>query len=288
MRIFLTFLSLIILNSLFAQEDSEKPKDRPVRAPFTSGYLIDNQTTLVYPRNTFEYVIQHRFGDMTNGISDVFGMYAPGANIRMALNYVIYDNVQIGYGLAKKNMYSDFNIKWAVFEQTRKNTFPVALTFYANFGIDSREKSVFGKDFKSADRISYFSQAIVSRKFNHWLSLQVASSFTHYNKVDSLLDHDKIALHFSGKASVSPTLAVIFNYDLPLKIKGISEHLVFTNHPKPNFAIGIEIGTTSHAFQIFAGTSNAILPQDIIMYNQNDWTKGEMSLGFVMTRVWNF
>lgn len=287
----LLIIALIAMSfTLFAQDEGDKPKkkDKPVREPFASGYLIDNQTTVIPAVNTFEYVIQHRFGGMDNGISDVFGIYAPGANVRLGFNYVILKNVQVGYGLAKKNMYSDFNIKWTILEQTRKNSIPVAVGVYANFAIDSREKATFGKNYEFTNRLSYFSQIMVGRKFGNWFTLQSSFSFSHYNSVDANLDHDKVGVHFTGRAKFSPTGSFIFNYDIPLKINSISEHQEFTNHPKHNIAGGLEIATSTHAFQIFVGNSAGLLPQDIMMYNQNSWSEGQQSFGFVITRLWNF
>lgn len=155
-------------------------------------------------------------------------------------------------------------------------------------GIDGRNNSVFGKDYKFSNRLNYFSQIIVGRKFTNWLSLQVAGSFTHYNQVDAKLDHDKIGVHFNGRIKFSPQGSFIFNYDMPLQIKGISEHTEFTNAPKPNLSFGAEVATSTHAFQIVIGTSSGLLPQEVIMYNQNDFTKGEMSIGFLITRLWSF
>ncbi|MEK7720255.1 MAG: DUF5777 family beta-barrel protein [Bacteroidota bacterium] len=43
--------------------------------------------------NTLESVIQHKFGGMGNGKKDLFGIMAPGANVRIALDYVIAKNL---------------------------------------------------------------------------------------------------------------------------------------------------------------------------------------------------
>ena len=83
-------LSGLLYSISFAQEEEEK--DKPVRAPFESGYLIDNQTTMIPIKGTLEYAIQHKFGTMENGLSDVWGIYAPGANVRLGLNYVPVTN----------------------------------------------------------------------------------------------------------------------------------------------------------------------------------------------------
>jgi len=75
-----------------------KEKDKPVRSPFESGYLIGAQTTVIQNVNTLEAVIQHTFGTIQNGHSDLWGIYAPGANIRLGLDYVIAKNFQMGIG----------------------------------------------------------------------------------------------------------------------------------------------------------------------------------------------
>lgn len=278
-----------------------KEKDKPVRSPFESGYLIDAQTTVIPAVNTLEAVIQHKFGPIENGHSDLWGIYAPGTNIRLGLNYVILKNFQVGVGITKKNMTPDLNAKWTIFNQTRKNTFPVAVALYGNMAIDGRNTSAFESGqvreayhrglyerYKSLDRLSFFSELIIGRKFNDWLSLQAAVSFTHYNSVGVLYDHDKIGVHFNGRIKVSPQGSIIFNYDAPLKIKEISEQHEWTNHPKPNLAFGYEVSTSTHAFQIYMGTANGLLPQDNMMWNQNDFTKHQFSIGFNITRLWGF
>ncbi|MBT3385912.1 MAG: hypothetical protein HN778_20555 [Prolixibacteraceae bacterium] len=303
MKKYVLFIILFVLGlqTVFAQEEETKEKDKPVRSPFESGYLIDNQTTLVPVEGTLEYVIQHKFGTMSNGMTDLYGIYSPGANIRLGLNYVPIKNVQVGIGATKKNKYTDLNAKWTILEQTRENTIPIAVSLYGMVAVDGRNESLFGSgkivDTKGPtlptqiafnDRLSYFSQIIIGRKFTDWLSLQAAASFTHYNMVGWEYDHDKIAVHFNGRIKFSPQTSFIFNYDIPLKIKDISEQWEWTDHPKPNLAFGVEISTSTHAFQIYAGTADGIIPQDMVMWNLNDWKDKGLAIGMTITRLWNF
>jgi hypothetical protein len=120
------------------------------------------------------------------------------------------------------------------------------------------------------------------------LSLQAGTSFTHYNLSERGVDHDKIGAHFAGRINFSPQSSFVFNYDVPLKIKDISEHREFINHPKPNLAVGIEIATSTHAFQVYIGSAGSIIPQENMLYNHNDWKDGGPAIGFVITRLWNF
>ncbi|MFZ5430986.1 MAG: DUF5777 family beta-barrel protein [Bacteroidota bacterium] len=307
------FLSIFICSLFFAipvfgQDETEeapvKQKPRPVRSPWSSGLLIDNQTSVIYSPKTLEFVIQHKFGSVENGRSDLFGLYAPAHDIRLGLNYVIMRNVQAGWGISKTKMYNDFNLKWTVFEQTREETMPVSVTLFGNMAIDGRSKEFFESrkynhssdpdgpftehPYRFGQRMSYFSQLIIGRKFNEWLSVQAAASFTHYNLTERNVDHDKIGAHVSGRVKLSPQSSIVFNYDAPLKIKDISEQREFINHPKPNLALGWEVATSTHAFQMYIGSAGSIIPQENMLYNQNDWQDGGLAVGFVITRLWNF
>jgi len=302
--LFIILFSLISVIS-FAQDAATdsiavKEKDKPVRSPFESGYLIGAQTTVIQNVKTLEAVIQHTFGTIQNGHSDLWGIYAPGANIRLGLDYVIMKNFQIGIGETKKNMMTDLNAKWTIIQQTRKNTFPVAIALYGNVAVDGRNISAFESglvrqgytgptySFTFYDRLSFFSELIIGRKFTDRLSLQAGLSLSHYNSVGTVYDHDKIGLHLNGRMKVSPQGSVIFNYDAPLKIKEITEQISWTNPPKPNLAFGYEISTSTHAFQIYMGTADGLLPQDNMMWNQNDFTKHQLFIGFNITRLWGF
>jgi len=301
MKNYILFLLLTIMpfSGIFAQEEEEK--DKPVRFPFASGYLIDFPSTLVPVPGTLEFAIQHKFGSVDNGMSDFFGIYAPGANIRLGLNYVPVTNLQIGMGLTKEKMHTDLNAKWTIVEQTRENTIPVAVALYGVLAVDGRNISSFGTGnvwhsgegdavfgIEFPDRWSYFSQLIISRKFTERLSLQAGASFTHYNMVDPEFDHDKIGVHFSGRYNFSPQSSFIFNYDVPLEIQEISEQRTVPEYHQPNLSLGWEISTSTHAFQIFVGNSRGLLPQEIMMWNSNEINMDNMAFGFVITRLWNF
>jgi hypothetical protein len=259
----------------------------PVKYSYENGMVIDNQTNQMQPAKTLEFDIQHRFGTMENGISDLWGIYG-AANTRLALSYTATDWLQVGYGISKQNMISDFSLKANLLQQTKDNKVPVSVTYYGNLSIDGTADENFGKNYKFVDRFGYFNELLVTRKFANWFSFSLGGSFTHFNKVDSLMEHDKIALHFITRFKISQQSSIVVNYDQPLKIDGIKEWEDFTNPPKSNLGIGWEIATNTHTFQIFVATSTFMVPQYNAMYNQNDWTDGDLFFGFNITRVWNF
>jgi hypothetical protein len=129
---------------------------------------------------------------------------------------------------------------------------------------------------------------IIGRRFNDFVSVQANASFTHYNITEPGIDHDKISVGFNGRVNISPQSSIMIQYDIPLKIKGITEHRDFLNPAKPNLGIGWEIRTSTHAFHIYLSSTDAMIPQHSALYNQNDWTKGDLMFGFSITRLWSF
>jgi len=297
-KILLSIAAVLLFNLLvFAQEEEqEKVKDKPVTEQFGSGWLIDNQTSFIPSTKTLEFVIQHRFGDMSNGLSDIWGIYSPGANIRLGLSYVVIDKLQLGYGLTMKNMTSDFSAKYNILEQTRKNTIPLFLTFYGNIGVDGRNKDAFGENYKGSHRVSYFAELIVGRKFNDWLSFEARGNWTHFNIMQPGYDHDRIGIGFDGRIKFSPQSSLFLQYNIPLKIASISENKNADNtwedlkFPYDNMGIGYEVNTGAHSIQIYVVSSKGILPQYSYIENPYEWTKGNTGLmfGFTMTRLWSY
>ena len=69
----------------------------------------------------------------------------------------------------------------------------------------------------------------------------------------------------------------------------IPENSTYKN-PQPIIALGFEIATAAHSFQIFVTTGNSIMNQQNMVYNQNYFTnkngiKSGLALGFNITRV---
>lgn len=293
-------LTGFVFSLSFAQEtESDETPGIPVTV-FESNFLVDDQTTQVGDKKTLGFAIQHKFATMNNGISDLWGLYGPGTNIRLALDYVPVKNVQIGAGISKGKMMTDLNAKWSILKQTDNNKVPVSLALLGVIGIDGREDEAFetGKmvstkgetmpqSIEMMDKVSYFSQLIISRKFTEWLSIQGGASFTHYNMVAWDQNHDLVGLHALGRVKISPQSSITFNYNAPLKIEAISEQKEMPAY-KPNMAIGWQISTFTHAFQIYVSNAASMIPQENMMYTTSGFDKDGIAIGFTITRIWAF
>jgi hypothetical protein len=296
-------LALFVATSVIAQDTTATKKenknksllgyfilnDSKPQITYEGGMLIENQTSYMATAKTLEFNIQHRFGSMENGLEDIFGIYG-SANTRLALNYSILNWLQVGFGTTKNYKLQDFSVKANLLRQSKDGKSPVDVTYYGNLSLDARDESYFGENYNSANRAAFFNELLVSRQVTSWFTLSAGASFTHFNQVDSLYEHDKIALHFLGRIKFSPQSAIIINCDLPLQIQGIAEWSEFTNPPKYNFGFGYEATTATHVFQIFAGSANYLVPQYNVMKNQEAFFQNidNIFIGFNISRSWNF
>lgn len=314
LRVFASFLviCLLVLSSNgFAQDSTaiEGPpppvKEKPVKNTFESVWILDNQTILVPQKKTLEIDIMHRFGVVTNGYSDFWGLFAP-SNIRLGVNYVPINRLNVGVGLTKSNMLLDGNAKYSIITQT-PHKFPVSVSYYANMAYDTR-KDPDGGIFKyESQRFSFFHQVMIARKITDKLSLQIAGSLSHQNSVDGYytkndstgkvifknMKFDHFAFSFSGRYKLTDVTSLMFDYDQP-----ITKHA--TNNPNPNLALGIEFNTGGHSFQFFVGNYSYLNPQRNNLFNTNspfaytDKTTGkkvkggQFLIGFNITRLWNY
>jgi len=261
-----------------------------VKNTFDGNFIIDNQTVMVPIKGTFEFDIQHRFGTVNNGFSDLFGMFA-SATMKLGFNYTPVNNLQIGFDATNEKMEVDFNLKYAILKQTKDGSMPVSITYFGNAMADTRKKDATSIFVTFNDRLAYFNQIIIARKFSEGVSLQISPSYTHFNDLLGYLDasgkvmpkwnNDHYAISASGRFKVSEGMNLIANVDQPL-----SQHPL--DNPRPNISFGIEMKTSGHDFEIFFGNYSSLMPENNALFNQNDYRKGQFLIGFNISRLWNF
>ena len=260
--------------------------DKPERPAFESSTIINNQSNVLFNKNTLEVQMQHRFGQISEENS-LAGIYGANSNIRIALSYALFDRLTLGYGITKKNRLHDFNWKVALLRQTRSDKIPVNISYYGNFTIDGRSGSANDSIFiLRQDRYSYFHQIIIARRFSPNFSFQIAPSISHYNTVDSFMNNDRFAIAFGGRYKISPQTSILFDYSQP--ITKFDEDDFGLNYNHPGISLGLEFSTSAHAFQLFITNFNGIVPQQNYMKNTNDFFSKGALIGFNITRNYNF
>jgi hypothetical protein len=285
----LLLLLSIMLTPLFSQEETQVEKSsKPVRFTFGTSILIDNHTVATPYKGGIELEIHHRFS-LIEDYHDLFGIYG-SANTRIGLNYGITDRIMIGLGTTKDYKLQDLQWKYLILQQTEDFSMPISLSYYGNFVADLRKDEVFGDTltYRAIHRLSYFTQLIAACKINDMFSVQVAPSLAYFNSVPQYIPSSdttvykgyknlNLGISIGARANVFGNHSIIFEYDQLLTKQDIDVQ------PKPNLALGWEIGTATHTFQLFVANYSQIINQRNLVFNTNDFTKGDYLVGFNVT-----
>ena len=273
-KIVATVILVLVFMPLSGQENEDYPK-----RVFETSILIDNQTVATPFKGMLEFEIHHRFGTVNNALDDLFGLWAP-ANIRLGLNYAITDRLVIGAGTAKNYKAQDLSLKYAVLQQTSTGSVPVSVAIYGNVGLNLLNENTFGPahDWREIHRLSYFTQILVARQFGEKLSLQVAPTFIWLNAVETGYKNANYGISAGARYNVFGSHSIIAEYD-QLFNKQENEEL----NAAPQLALGWEIGTATHAFQVFFANYKDILGQYNFVYNQNSFSDGKYLIGLNVT-----
>jgi hypothetical protein len=282
-KVILLFCLSAFMASLFAQEEVQEDKSsKPVRFTFGTSILIDNHTVATPYKGGLELEIHHRFSLIEN-YHNLFGIYG-SANTRIGLNYGITDRIMVGVGTTKDYKLQDIQWKYLILQQTEDNSMPVSLSYYGNVVADLRKDDAFGpsESYRNIHRFSYFTQLIVARKINEMFSVQVAPSVVYFNSVPQYTDSTgyknlNIGISAGAKATLFGNHSLILEYDQLLTKQDLDEQ------PKPNLALGWEIGTATHTFQLFVANYSQIISQRNLIFNTNDFTRGDYLVGFNIT-----
>ena len=294
LKVGVTLIVLVFLNSFrtAAQEDlmaelsRSIPKEREfVHATFKGTRLINLQTVETLGRRTLEFRIAHRFGDFSSGGQNFWGLDGP-ATIQFHFDYGVTDRFTVGIGRASYNKTFDAFAKYNLARQTNDNSMPMTITILGSMNIVSGldpNKDVTGvdeyRDF--GNRVAYLAQLNVARKFNSKLSVQLAPLFIHYNLAYRIgYQNDVVALGLSGRYKISGHAALTGEYIY--RLNKYSSNFDFYHDA---LSLGFDLETGGHVFQVFFTNSVAINETAVIPFTESKWSKGQIRLGFNISRV---
>ena len=261
-------LAFLSTGQLFAQDEAA-----PVMPAFETLTLVDAQTTASPYKGQFMLEIQHRFSEIKE-IKDIYGIYG-SANTRIGLSYGISDKIMVGFGTTRKNMLQDLEWKYAILTQTSK--MPISLSYHGNAVLDARDQKFFGpeEDYQFAYRMSYLNELIISSRIGDKVSLQVVPTFVWFNAVPEGYSNSNASINFGGRFQVLGFSSIILEYDQPL--------IDTETDVYPNLAFGVEIGTSTHSFRVFASNYDYIVRNQNIAFNSNNPWDGDFRFGFNIT-----
>ncbi|HSZ72276.1 MAG TPA: DUF5777 family beta-barrel protein, partial [Cytophagaceae bacterium] len=202
-------------------------------------------------------------------------------DIRIAFEYGVNDRLTVGVGRSKIGELIDGYLKYRLLYQTQDNKVPVSVTLFANTAM-TEVQSTGGPLDNNANRLSYFSQVLIARKFNHNLSWQIMPGFLHRNYVyDANDENDIFVLGTGGRIKLTKRFALLADfYWIFSKYRMDRSDFYF-----PPLGLGVEIETGGHVFHLIFTNNPAIVENTFLVNSTDSWSKSQMKFGFNISRT---
>jgi len=285
---FLCGAALFALTSAQAQDSAEDllklvdtvKKKEFVTATFKTTRLINFHTIEVVGKRGLDFRISHRFGDFNTGAYNAWGIDG-GANIRLGLEYSHDGRLMFGLGRTSDQKIVDGFVKYRVLRQTTDDRNPVSITWFsgAYHTFEHVQVDGYNKYQRATDRLSYCHQVMVARKLSSRLSAQVTMAMVHFNLVDNLTDKNNCYI-LGGLIRYKFTKRQAVTVEYGHRLNNYSNAKYYDS-----FAIGYEVETGGHVFQMNFTNSFGLTENQYFMYTTSSWRSWGIRLGFNISRV---
>jgi len=290
------FLMSISLSSVYAQDDlmkiledetrNDKKKKDYATATFKTTRLMNGHTIENVAAGVLDFKVSHRFGMINSGSYQLFGL--DQASMRMGLDYGISDRLMIGVGRSTFQKQYDAFGKFKILRQATggRGSSPISVSAVSTVML----KTLKWEDPKIQNfytsRLSYAHQLIIARKFSEGLSLQLMPSFIHTNLAKTSTEpNDIFALGAGGRIKLTKRLSFNVEYYHVLPISIVEGENYMITGTKNSLAIGFDIETGGHVFQLHFTNSTGMTEKNFITETTGDFFKGDIHFGFNISRV---
>jgi hypothetical protein len=287
MKYFLTLLlasfTLIQANAqedLLNQLDKEQPKEKEITPYAFKGLQICNmQSTKLAAKGELYILISHRFGDVTEGFENFFGL--DEAITKIGGIYGFTNWLSVGLTRHRNNKIYEIAGKYKLANQI-EGGFPITIVGYNTVDINSAIKKNDFPNLKFNNRLAFTSQLLISRKFSEILSFELAPIYVHKNLYEKLVEQkDLFLLGAGGRCKLSKRLSLNLEYAARLNSTE-GEKKAFRNP----LTVGLDIETGGHVFQLVFSNSQPMNDVSVFSNTTGEWNKTKgIYFGFNMYRV---
>lgn len=305
MKRYITVLALLLSCAVFAQDDMQayldsiaaaeagsQPKDYTT-ATFKTTRIVNFPSSETTGKKLLDFRIMHRFGEVYSGsgnfAKDFFGNFFgfdKSAGIKIEFDYGVNEWLTFGIGRSSYDKIVDGTTKIRILRQTMDGKMPVSMTYQGTINCtaksDPRKDQGIDKYALFTSRLSYSNTLTIAKKFNDKWSLEVIGFHVHYNMVDDrTYTNDMFAVGIAGRYKLSARTALTFEYAYRLNEYEPGSR---TRYQDP-LAIGLDIETGGHVFQVHITNGYGINEVQFIPYSTSNAFKGMLRLGFNISRV---
>ncbi|AEV99616.1 hypothetical protein A4D02_27640 [Niastella koreensis] len=259
-------------------DKNEPQKKEHVIHAFKSSRVLNGHSIEFIGKGELDVRILHRFGEINSGPNNLFGL--DQANMRLGFDYGLLNSLTIGVGRSNSGKELDGFIKFRpVWQSTGPGSFPVSIVLVSGITAQTQPWSDTANKNYLSNRLAFYNEIIIGRKFSEHFSLQVSPVFVHRNLVALASDeNDVYAIGIGARMKLSKRIALVADYHYIAK--GLNKQVY-----KDPFSVGFDIETGGHVFQLLFTNATGMNEKAFITNTTSNWGKGSIRFGFNLSRI---
>ncbi len=277
------FFFFLLINTTFAQDDLLKELDTVSSnkneieiATFKGMQICTMQSTKMAAKNEWYFVVSHRFGDLTNGLDNFFGL--DNAYTKLGGLYGVTNWLTIGLSRHTFNKTFEGTAKYKLLSQ-EVDGFPFTIVGFHSLDINTALSKDVYPGLSETNRLAFSSQLPISRKFSDSFSLELNPIWVHKNLYDrSSEKRDQFLMAVGGRYKIAKRMSL--NLEYAARISQPKE-AIFQNP----LTFGLDIETGGHVFQMVFSNSQALNDVSYFTNANGKWNDKGIFFGFNMYRV---
>ena len=254
----------------------ETPPRSHVTNAFKSSRVINNHSIEFIGKGVLDVRFLHRFGTVNSGIKNLFGL--DQANTRIGFDYGLSNRVMAGFGRSNVGKELDAFIKYRpVWQSNDPGGSPVTIVWVSGITVNTAPWAFPELKYDFEDRLAYFHEIIIGRKFTEGFSLQLNPILVHRNLAPFNGHNNTFALGIGSRLKLTKRTAFMLDYQPVLSGRQTGT--------KDMLAVGFDIETGGHVFQLHFTNATGMNEKAFITNTTDDFWKGDIRFGFNISRV---
>lgn len=262
-------------------ESTEKKETTYTKYTFKSSRIINGHSIETVAKNHLDFRISHRFGRVNSGAYNLWGL--DQAIMKLFFDYGLTDRLTVGVGRATTGKTYDGYAKYKLLRQSSgARTMPITVVVVGGTSLNTMKPIDETQPTLFVDRMTYFGQLLIARKFSERLSLQVSPTVLHRNLTNTPYETNLVAaVGIGGRFKISKRTSLNAEY-----------FYVLPNQIDPQFkntlSVGVDIETGGHVFQLHFTNSLGMVERQFLTETTGAWGSGDIHYGFNLSRTFSF
>ncbi|WP_045025778.1 DUF5777 family beta-barrel protein [Draconibacterium sediminis] len=261
----------LLLHVILTCAASGQEEENGIENAFQGTRIVNGQSANLAGDGELRLLIQHRFGDISGGLYELFGL--DDASMRLGFEYGFGDNFNLGVGRSTWLKTYDAFAKYRLVQQ--KSDFPFSAVLSVGSSIPTIRDYFPEASDNFSDKLSWNAQLHLSKTIGKF-ALHLSPGFLETGYLYDVGENLSVfTLGTAAAVRISKKVSANLEYLAPFNSDIMGDNAL---------SLGVDIDTGGHLFQLVLSNNNRMFHQAVYTNSTGSWGDGNLYFGFNLIR----